>query len=157
MILPVEDADFDDLNERGLVRGLRVADGGVAPAPVVAMLRDLARKVGVTCSPAAWWIVDGGEVVGLCSIKAEPTEDGAIEIGYGVAETRHGQGIARQAVSEVLAWARLRDDLTAVTAETSISNPASQRVLERNGFTRTGTRVDPDDGIIVCWRASASV
>lgn len=155
-ILPAEDADFETLNEAGLVRGRPVADGGVAPTPVMEMLRELARKIGGGFSPAAWWIVDEGEIVGLCSITAGPSEEGAIDIGYGVAGSRQGRGAATRAVSEILDWARLREDLTAVTAETSISNPASQRVLERNGFIRIGTRTDPEDGELICWRASVS-
>lgn len=156
MLLPAEDADFEALHVGGLVRGRRVAEGGIAPAPVMEMLQALALKIRSACSPAAWWILDDGEVVGLCSITAGPSADGAIDIGYGVAASRQGRGAATRAVNEVLAWARLREDLTAVTAETSVSNPASQRVLERNGFLRIGTRIDPEDGELICWQASVA-
>lgn len=155
-ILPAEDADFEALTEAGLVRGLRVAEGGVAPTPVMEMLRELACQVRSSCSPAAWWILDGGDIVGLCSIKAGPSEGGEIDIGYGVAASRQGRGAATRAVGEVLGWARLRKELTAVTAETSARNPASQRVLERNGFIPIGTRTDPEDGELICWRATVS-
>ncbi len=37
-------------------------------------------------------------------------------------------------------------------AETRTDNIASQRVLECNGFTRTGERLDEEDGVLLCWR-----
>lgn len=52
----------------------------------------------------------------------------------------------------IVAWACADLRVTAVTAETSVQNQASQRVLERNGFLRTGGRVDPEDGELICWR-----
>jgi RimJ/RimL family protein N-acetyltransferase len=39
-----------------------------------------------------------------------------------------------------------------VNAETSVKNPSSQRVLERNGFARVGERVDEEDGPVIVWR-----
>lgn len=38
-----------------------------------------------------------------------------------------------------------------LTAETGIDNRASQMVLERDGFTRTGERTDPEDGDLYLW------
>lgn len=81
-------------------------------------------------------------------------QDGTIHIGYGVAPTRQGQGIASRAVADLLAWAKTDPRVTAVTAETAVDNPASQRVLQRNGFLRTGERVDVEDGPVIMWRAT---
>jgi RimJ/RimL family protein N-acetyltransferase len=39
-----------------------------------------------------------------------------------------------------------------VSAGTATANVASQRVLEANGFARTGTRIDPEDGEVIVWR-----
>lgn len=138
MLMAAEDADFTALAAGGPVRGIAVAEGGVAPPPVLEMLRNLAARMRPGCDPAAWLIVEDGEVVGLCSVTAGPDLHGVIDIGYGVAETRQGRGAAGRAVGDVLAWARSRPELSAVTAETSIHNRPSQRVLERNGFVRTG-------------------
>jgi RimJ/RimL family protein N-acetyltransferase len=38
-----------------------------------------------------------------------------------------------------------------LTAETSVDNPGSQRVLEKNGFAAIGTREDPEDGALINW------
>jgi hypothetical protein len=39
-----------------------------------------------------------------------------------------------------------------LTAETSTNDAASSRVLEKTGFCRTGSRVDPEDGELVLWQ-----
>ena len=43
-----------------------------------------------------------------------------------------------------------------LTAGTSVDNPGSQRVLEKNGFVRTGTREDPEDGTLITWAIDLS-
>lgn len=53
----------------------------------------------------------------------------------------------------MLAWAGADQRVGLVSAETSAGNVASQRVLERNGFVRTGERVDEEDGQLICWQA----
>ena len=44
--------------------------------------------------------------------------------------------------------------MTAVAAESSKANVASQRVLGRNGFAAIGERIDDEDGDLLCWRWS---
>jgi len=154
MIVAAQDADFAIFAEGGRVGGRRLADGGIAPESIMQMLRGLASKIRPACDPAAWWMVEDDEIVGLCSITAGPGENATIDIGYGVAEVCRGRGVATRAICEVLTWAAGRPDIDAVTAETSVDNPASQRVLERNGFVRVGTRIDVEDGDLICWRAT---
>lgn len=128
-----------------------LADTPIGPNEILQMLADLAARIGAQFSPAAWMIVEQGEVVGLCSIKAI-AEDGTIDIGYGIAPSRWNRGIAGRAIGEVLCWARTHDDVQSITAETTPANVASQRVLIRNGFIHTGERLDSEDGLVLCWR-----
>ena len=84
-------------------------------------------------------IVDGGELVGLASITGVVL--GAIRSGmvsYFVDEARAGRGLATAAVAELLTVAFDELGLHRVEAGTAVLNVASQRVLERNGFTRVG-------------------
>jgi len=99
-------------------------------------------------------MVEDGEVVGLCSLVRLPS-DGAIQIGYGVAQTRQGTGMATRAIGRLVEWARQDDRVRSVEAETNVTNIASQRVLEANGFARTGERIDDEDGDLICWRIDA--
>ena len=96
-------------------------------------------------------MVENDEVVGLCSIT-RPPENGVIDIGYGVAASRQGRGSAGRAIGEIVAWAKNHAGVTAITADTSTTNVASQCVLQRNGFVRVGERIDKEDGPLICWR-----
>jgi RimJ/RimL family protein N-acetyltransferase len=58
------------------------------------------------------------------------------------------------AVAALLDWAQADPRVTHVEAETGADNLPSQRVLERCGFARIGTRIDPQDGALVCWQAA---
>jgi RimJ/RimL family protein N-acetyltransferase len=95
-------------------------------------------------------IVSSDEVVGLCGYHRPPA-GGEVEIGYGVAESRRGRGHATRAV-EAMATEAAAAGIHVLFAETSIENPASGRVLEKNGFTREGTRIDAEDGEVQAWR-----
>jgi RimJ/RimL family protein N-acetyltransferase len=151
MLIEATDADFAALIAGEPPGGLAVAEGGVEAPEVVAMLRGLSAEVGESFRPNAWLIVEDGEVVGLTSLVRTPYVGDTVMVGYGVAASRRERGIARRAVAELLAWARADQRVSTVTAETSIHNAASQRVLEANGFTRSGERTDEEDGELFCW------
>jgi RimJ/RimL family protein N-acetyltransferase len=129
MLLEAEDHHFEMIITGGALKGCSVAPEGIAPAAVLEMLRALATEVRQQFRPAAWWMVEEDEVVGLCSFKAAPSNDGAVEIGYGVAPSRQGRGVGRRAIIEVLKWAQTAS-LSQVLAETAVANLASQRVLQ---------------------------
>jgi ribosomal-protein-alanine N-acetyltransferase len=84
-------------------------------------------------------IVDEGELAGLASLTG--MVHGAMQsamASYFVDEARAGRGLATAAVGELLAVAFGELGLHRVEAGTAVHNFASQRVLERNGFTRVG-------------------
>jgi RimJ/RimL family protein N-acetyltransferase len=151
MLIEATDAHFAALIAGESPDGLAVAEGGVETPEVLAMLRGLTAEVGESFQPNAWLIVEDGEVVGLTSLVRTPYVGDTVMIGYGVAASRRRRGIATRAVGEVLAWARGDHRVTTVTAETSIHNAASRRVLEANGFAKSGEREDEEDGPLFCW------
>lgn len=93
--------------------------------------------------------------MGLCSITCAP-QDGAVDIGYGIAPSRQRRGIATRAIGAIVDWARAAPHVTAITAETLPGNRASQRVLEANGFVCVRERLDVEDGRLLCWRRAVS-
>lgn len=101
-------------------------------------------------APSAWLVAEAGEIVGLLSL-VRPPADGELRIGYGIAPSRHGRGIACRAVAGLVAWAATDPRVARISAETAVDNPPSQRVLERNGFHVTGSREDLEDGALLCW------
>lgn len=67
--------------------------------------------------------------------------EGSASLGYRVAESQAGRGIATAAVTDLLTSAP-RWDISRVCAVTSTINVGSARVLERCGFTLVQTRGD---------------
>ncbi|MBC3539781.1 GNAT family N-acetyltransferase [Rufibacter sediminis] len=71
----------------------------------------------------------------LC-FKGEPDETGEVEIGYGTYPDFQQQGIMSEAIEGLLLWCFKRPDISSVIAETETGNTASEKILERNGFSR---------------------
>jgi len=153
MIIEATASDFAALLNGAAPTNLRlVPDSVIAPPEVLQMLANLAGTIRTGFAPAAWLIVEDGELIGLCSVARLP-EGGEVHIGYGVAPSRQGRGAATRAIADLLAWAGADPRVGLVSAETGADNVASQRVLERNGFVRTGERLDDEDGPLICWQA----
>jgi RimJ/RimL family protein N-acetyltransferase len=144
------------LGEAESADGLTLPPGGVDDDATITLLRDTARKLLACRGCLSWLIVSGHEVVGLCGFKDAP-RGGAGEIGYGVAASRRNLGHASRAVREILTAVSGDSTIQTLLAETSVSNFASQRVLERNGFEVVGRRADPDDGELVLWRRAVNL
>jgi len=122
----------------------------IGTSEVLAMLREITRDLSLQDDrPLAWLASEAGTLVAMLSFTRRG-EDGRYELGYGAAPDFQGRGVMTRAIATLLPLlsAQGHDGLT---AETSIDNPASQRVLERNGFSRIGTRDDPEDGALICW------
>jgi [ribosomal protein S5]-alanine N-acetyltransferase len=80
-----------------------------------------------------------GSIVGRFNLY--DLEDGAARVGYRVAEQVTGRGVATQALRDLCRKAATDHGLWLLSAETSKANVASQRVLEKAGFTAAGTCV----------------
>ena len=152
MLVEATDDHFAALIAGAAPPGLTVPDGGVETVEVLQMLHGLAKGVRQQINPASWMIIADDEIVGLRSITKAFLAPGTVEIGYGLAKARRGRGHAAAAVAELLDWARSDKRIAAVAADTAVDNLPSQRVLERNGFTRIGGRIDAEDGPLICWR-----
>src|SRR5215207_3462166 len=78
------------------------------------------------------------QVIGDVGFMGPPDATGAVSVGCAISEDARGQGYATEALSAVLEWARRQPGLTCVLADTTRSNLASQRLLERVGLHRIG-------------------
>jgi ribosomal-protein-alanine N-acetyltransferase len=84
-------------------------------------------------------IVDDGAMAGV--INLSNVVRGAwcnANVGYFVAQSHGGRGLATEAVAAVLDFAFREAGLHRVEAGTLVDNHASQRVLAKNGFERIG-------------------
>jgi len=151
VLIEATDADFGwMLGEHCCQNGLRLPEGGVDDPVVLGIVRAITMRLHDAGSRASWLVVCNGEVVGLCSYRRPPA-DRRVEIGYGIALSKRGNGYATSAVAAMVQAAALDPSVDTLTAETAAQNLASQRVLERNGFARTSTRIDVEDGEVIGW------
>jgi ribosomal-protein-alanine N-acetyltransferase len=89
-------------------------------------------------------VADDGTVMGRFNLILDG--DGVARLGYRVAESVAGHGVATSAVRELCALAPERHGVRTVRAATSHGNVASQRVLLKNEFTKVGPARPSDLG-----------
>ena len=87
-------------------------------------------------------VADDGAVVGRFNLLF--AGDGTAELGYRVAESSAGRGVATATVRELCRVAAERHGLHTVRAATALVNVASQRVLLKAGFVPVGP-ADPGE------------
>jgi len=88
---------------------------------------------------------DDGALVGVGGFKGRPVE-GTVEIGYAVAPSRQGRGLATGAAAAMIEQAR-NAGVDAVVAHTLAEEGPSTAVLAHCGFTRVGSVADPDGSV----------
>ena len=84
-------------------------------------------------------VAEDGEVVGRVNLFE--VADGSAELGYRIAQQAAGQGLATSAVREMCEFAAAQYGLTTLRARVTMDNPASSKVLERNGFVAVGETI----------------
>jgi len=125
------------------VVGVDVTEGGVLPSEFVAQFLPHAE------ANAPWlgvWAIVDGSIAGSGMCKTRPV-NGEVEIGYGVAPSVEGRGVATEIAKGLV---KMAFDLGAqsVIAHTLPDGFASQRVLAKAGFQPVGQVVDPEDGVV---------
>ena len=98
------------------------------------MYKDFYPKIGFNLPWVAYLILQQNQVVGLGSFKGQPKE-GKVEIAYWTFNGLEGQGIASFACKELI----------------TISQNASTKILENNGFIFTEIVQDEEIGDAWLW------
>ena len=86
------------------------------------------------------------EVVARAGFHAPPDAGRVVDIGYVVHPAWRRQGLATEIAGGLLAWAA-EQGAARCRANTAPDNAASQAVLARLGFVRTGEELDEVDGL----------
>lgn len=94
---------------------------------------------------------DDDEVVGKGGFKGPPSEEGMVEIAYGVVPDHQDQGYATEAAEALTAFAFSSAKVRMVRAHTRPEANASTRVLTKCGFLHIGEVIDPEDGLVWRW------
>lgn len=77
---------------------------------------------------------DRQQLVADIKFKGAPDEEQTVEIGYGTYPAFQQQGYMTEIVGGLTAWALAQPGVNRVTAETAVTNAASQAVLLTNQF-----------------------
>lgn len=109
-------------------------EASVWSAPIAAVLRSERIFVGATC------------------FKGVPREREA-ELAYFVEAPYRNKGYMTETLEAIVAWARSRDDVDSLVAETLVDNGASRRVLKKAGFRRVRDAPFPLVDSF-CWRVA---
>jgi RimJ/RimL family protein N-acetyltransferase len=90
-----------------------------------------------------WLIVikDSPFGAGLIGFKGYPNAEGETEIGYGLDEAYWNRGYMTEALQALRDWAFSHQECRVIIAET-VSNPASERVLQKLGWQRVTEKDD---------------
>ena len=132
----------------------RIADGWLSFPEA---LRRGYEHLSAYPSVIGWWfylfISRADDVlIGCGGFKGEADDSGAVEIGYEIAPTHRGLGLATEAARGLMRHAFSHPHVRSVIAHTLAESNASTRVLERIGMTREGTARHPSHGDVWCWR-----
>ena len=97
------------------------------------------QRVRIEKAEYLYAILDVGDIAGVISLSNVVRGPFlSASVGYWVDEMRNGRGLATQAVGDLAELAFVELGLHRLEAATLIDNVASQRVLEKNRFTRIG-------------------
>lgn len=88
-------------------------------------------------------------VVGSVIFHGRPGEDGVCEMGYGIEEMSQNRGYGTEALAASVKWALEQPECKIIRCETSAWHKPSLRVLEKVGFTPTGSRETEDGKMLV--------
>jgi RimJ/RimL family protein N-acetyltransferase len=92
-----------------------------------------AEKYGVELP--GWFVTLDGAVIGDISTHGDVDAEGAIEVGYNLAEPYRGRRYAPELVTAVSQWLLRREGVRRVVARhVPVDNVPSRRTLERAGF-----------------------
>ena len=109
---------------------------------MVPMLVRILRDAGQGDSPWGYWQIHAGdEVIGDIEFHGPPDMAGIVEIGYEIVPAWQRRGVATWAVGELLTIG-IEHGVQEFRAEVHGDNIASVRVLQRSGFTGSGTEAD---------------
>jgi ribosomal-protein-alanine N-acetyltransferase len=89
-------------------------------------------------------------IVGSCAFKSPP-KAGRVEIAYFTFPEFEGRGFATEMAKQLLKIAAATDSNVQVYAQTLPVNSASTKILERLGFTLSGSVNHSEDGLVWEW------
>jgi RimJ/RimL family protein N-acetyltransferase len=99
---------------------------------------ELERQYDSLPSESKWFVVEkkDGSKIGFVYYEFEGSQ---MEIGYALLPSERNKGYGTEAITIIVDYLFLTRQIVRIQATTDLRNKASQRVMEKNGFTREGT------------------
>ena len=157
-LLPLDQQGADALasDPDAFARQQEITFGPTWPA-IIEIATQTARFLAATQPRWPWGsylAIEGSarRLVGTCGFKGNPDADGAVEIAYFTFPGEEGRGVATSIATRMVELAsEATPAIMLVRAHTLPEVNASGRVLTKNGFTRVGEVIDPEDGLVWRW------
>ena len=117
------------------------------PSDYAEALPEIIRDLELRPEMEGWWVyyfvrkrAEAGErkLIGCGGFKGCPSEDGSVEMGYGLLPEFHRQGFASEAAFAMVAFAFGHPTVSRVFADTGVDNTPSRHLLEKLGFRPIG-------------------
>ena len=89
---------------------------------------------------------NGTQFCGIAEIYHYDPNSSKVTIGYRLTERFWGKGIATQVVSLLIQYLFTETEIEVIVASHIADNPASRKVLDKNGFTKIASYVEEDCG-----------
>ena len=126
--------DFTDLDRMGIIKG-----NGWPDLDVMETLPKIVNNLSLVESPTgfeSWMIIkkDTLEIFGDAGFKGFNYLEKNVDIGYGIIERERRKGYAVEAVLTLINWAFLSGIINEITAECSLDNVSSTKLLEKLNF-----------------------
>lgn len=162
-------ADLHRRDELTALIGATIGEGWPPPLLTVAAMQRLKESLNNEPHHQGWttyYVVERAKrvLIGICGFKSKPKNKSA-EMGYTLLPQFQNKGFGTEVVGALSAWALGHDEVLRVYAETLPELIPSQRVLEKNGFIRSGTASEPgvlryeqsrSNARTADWKASSS-
>ena len=107
---------------------------------------------GRICQILAVECTINNKVIGLVGIAYKDNLNGEVEVLYGIADEYQNYGYATEAVKSIANWAFSNCKLDYLVAIIKLDNYASQRVVEKTGFSYVDQRELEYDGILTQFK-----
>lgn len=148
------EAALDDAQFSALLDGAAIAENWLDFPDALESMRKAYRDAP---SPKPWGVLffvlaEPRTMIGWGGYKGAPNDDGEVEIGYAIAPSFQGRGLATLAAQTMIARAFETPRVTSVIAHTLTEKNASVRILEKLGFAFDGEVEEPPHGIVSRWR-----
>jgi len=139
-------------------RLLAIASNGTVPevaipsdlAPIIEATKTLYAEIGHEPPWISYVATSDGVAVGSGAFVGAP-KDGSVEIAYFTREGSRRQGFATSTARVLIEIAKRADPAISIWAKTSPEPSSSTRILELNGFRRTGLTLDHEIGDAWVW------